>query len=112
MLEIIAYGLIWCFAVYGILVMLQEIMHKNTYKKIANNMEFFMIVKNAEDGIENYIRDICVNGSVLNSLTIIDLESEDDTMCILKKLEKENENLCVLNKIDGEKYLLTQVDNI
>ena len=37
MLEIIIYGLIWCFAVYGILVMLQEITRKSTYRKIEEN---------------------------------------------------------------------------
>ena len=109
MLEIIIYSLIWCFAVYGILVMIGEIIHKNTYRKIEDNIKVIMTVKNVENGIEGYIRDLFATGNFYNDLVIIDLESEDDTMCILKELEKENTNLKVLNKIDGKNYLKMQV---
>ena len=57
MLEAFIYGIIWCFAVYGILVMIQEVTRNNTYRKIEENVKLIMTVKNAENGIENYIKD-------------------------------------------------------
>ena len=48
MLEIIVYGFIWCFAIYGILVMIQEIIRNSTYQKIEENVKLIMTVKNVE----------------------------------------------------------------
>lgn len=106
MLEIIIYGLIWCFAMYGILVMIGEIVHKSTYRRIEDNIELIITVKNAQNSIERYIRDLSYN----ENLTVIDLDSQDETMCILKELEKENTNLKVLNKVEGENYLKMQIN--
>lgn len=109
MLEVIIYGLIWCFAIYGILVMLQEIARHSTYQKIEENVKLIMTVKNVENGIENYIRELNMGRNFYNNLVIIDMDSEDDTLCILKELEKENINLKILNSIDGREYLNKQI---
>ena len=109
MLEAFIYGVIWCFALYGILVMMQEITRNITYKKIEENVKLIMTVKNVENGIENYVRELSCGRNFYNNLVIIDLESEDETLCILRELEKENMNLKVLNKIDGEMYLKGQI---
>ncbi len=109
MIEIIIYGIIWCFAIYGILVMIQEIVRNSTYKKIEENVKLIVTVKNVEDGIENYIRELSFGRNFYNNLVIIDLDSEDETMCILKELEKENINLKILNKKEGEIYLNNQI---
>lgn len=109
MLEIIIYGMIWCFAIYGILVMLQEIFRNNTYRKVEENVKLILTVKNVENGIENYIRDLSFGRNFYNNLVIIDLDSDDETMCILKELEKENINLKILNKKEGEIYLKNQI---
>lgn len=105
MFEVFIYGIIWCFAVYGILVMLQEITRNNTYHKIEENVKLIMTVKNAEDGIENYVRELSFGRNFYNNLVVIDMESEDDTLCILKELEKENINMKILSKQEGKKYL-------
>ncbi len=109
MVEIIIYGLIWCFAVYGILIMIQEITRKSTYRKIEENVKLIMTVKDVEDGIENYIRQLNLGNNFYNNLVVIDLDSQDDTMCILKELEKENINLKILNKEEGKNYLENQI---
>ena len=109
MLEALVYGIIWCFALYGILVMMQEIMRNSTYKKIEENVKLIMTVKNVENGIENYVRELSFGRKFYNNLVIIDLESDDETLCILKELEKENINLKVLSKSDGESYLKRQI---
>ncbi len=105
MFEVFIYGIIWCFAVYGVLVMLQEITRNNTYHKIEENVKLIMTVKNAEDGIENYVRELSFGRNFYNNLVVIDMESDDDTLCILKELEKENINMKILSKQEGKKYL-------
>ena len=109
MLEMIIYGLIWCFAVYGILVMIQEIARKSTYRKVEENVKLIMTVKDVENGIENYIRELNMGNNFYNNLVVIDLGSQDDTLCILRELEKENVNLKILDKNEGKKYLENQI---
>ena len=111
MLEAFIYGIIWCFAVYGILVMIQEVTRNNTYRKIDENVKLIMTVKNAENGIENYIREVSLGRNFYNNLVVIDLDSEDETLCILKELEKENINMKVLNKDEGKDYLKKEIAN-
>ena len=108
MLEIIVYGLIWCFAIYGILIMFQEVIMSNTHKKIED-MNIILTVKNAENGIETYIRNLMLEGVVCKDLIVIDLDSSDETMCILRKIENENSNIKVLNKKEGENYIMRQI---
>lgn len=110
MLEVIVYGLIWCFAIYGILVMLQEVTRKSTYRKIEENVKLIMTVKNVEEGIENYVREISMGRNFYNNLVIIDLNSTDDTLSILRELEKENINLKILNETEGKEYLENQIE--
>ena len=83
MLEAFIYGIIWCFAVYGILVMIQEVTRNSTYRKIEENVKLIMTVKNAENGIENYIREVSLGRNFYNNLVVIDLDSDDETLCIL-----------------------------
>lgn len=109
MLETVIYGLIWCFAVYGILVMFQEIVRNGTYQKVEENVKLIMTVKNVENGIENYIRELNMGRNFYNNLVVIDLDSDDDTLCILKELEKENINLKILNISEGKEYLAKQI---
>ncbi len=110
MLEIIVYGLIWCFALYGILVMIQELTRKSTYKKIEENVKLIMTVKNVEDGIENYVRELSMGRNFYNNLVIIDLNSTDETLSILRELEKENINLKILTELEGKDYLENQIE--
>ena len=109
MLEIFIYGIIWSFAIYGLLLMIQDITTNTTYKKIEENIKLIMTVKNVEDGIENYIREISIGRNFYNNLVIIDLDSDDDTLKILKELEKGNINMKVLSKIEGKSYLEKQI---
>lgn len=109
MLEAIIYGIIWCFAVYGILVMIQELSRSFTYQKIEENVKLIVTVKDAENGIENYIRELKFGKNFFNNLVVIDLGSTDDTVEILKELEKENINMKILNKYEGKEYLNKQI---
>ena len=68
-----------------------------------------MTVKNVENGIENYIRELKFSKNFYNNLVVIDLESTDDTLEILRELEKENINMKILTKSEGKEYLNKQI---
>ena len=87
MLEAFIYGIIWCFAVYGILVMIQEVTRNSTYRKIEENVKLIMTVKNAENGIENYIREVSLGRNFYNNLVVIDLDSDDEKFIKQKRQE-------------------------
>ena len=105
MLEVLGYIVIWCFFVYGIMSLLQDINRSSTYKKIEENVKLIMTVKDVENGIENYVREISCGRNFFNNLVVIDLDSNDETFRILKELEKENMNMKILTKEEGKKYL-------
>ena len=109
MFEAIVYGIIWCFAIYGILVMIQDITRNYTYQKVEKNVKLIMTVKNVQNGIENYIRELKFSKNFYNNLVVIDLESTDDTLEILRELEKENINMKILTKSEGKEYLNKQI---
>lgn len=109
MFETVVYGIIWCFAIYGILVMIQEITRSCTYQKVEENIKLIMTVKDVENGIENYIRELKFGKNFYNNLVVIDLGSTDDTVEILRELEKENINIKILTKDEGKKYLNCQI---
>ncbi len=105
MVETLIYVIIWCFFVYGILSLFEDIYRSRTYKKIEENVKLIMTVKDVEDGIENYVRELSCGRNFYNNLVIIDLDSGDETLRILKELEKENVNMKILTKDEGKRYL-------
>ena len=68
-----------------------------------------MTVKDVEDGIENYVRELSFGRNFYNNIVIIDLDSKDETLCILKELEKENINMKILDSREGKEYLQNQI---
>ena len=105
MVEVFAYVIIWCFFVYGIMSLLQDIHRSSSYKKIEENVKLIMTVKDVENGIENYVRELSCGRNFYNNLVVIDMDSNDETLRILKTLEKENLNMKILTKDEGKKYL-------
>lgn len=103
--------IIWILCIYGLFSIIQDCVNENTYKKLEENIKFVMTVKNVENGIEEYIRELTYGRNFYNNLVVIDMDSEDDTKEILHKLEREKFNMKVLNKEEGEKYLMKMVKN-
>lgn len=104
-MEFIVYLLIWIFCIYGILSLIQDNMRMKSYRAIQENIKIILTVKDVEDGIENYIRELSFGKNFFNNLVVIDMESRDDTIKILKELEDEDINLKILEKNDGKIYL-------
>lgn len=105
MLKTIIEIVIWILCIYGAFSIIQDYIKFSTYKKIEENIKLIITVKNCENGIEEYIRELTYGRNFYNSLTVIDLDSEDETKKILHKLEEEKYNMNVLDKNEGRIYL-------
>ena len=109
MLDFIVEVIIWVLSIYGFFSVIQDYINYQTAKKVQENIKFVMTVKNVENGIEEYIRELSFGRNFYNSFVIIDLDSEDCTMPILRKLEKEKYNMKVMEKNEGMEYLQNMV---
>lgn len=112
MFEIIGQFVMWILCTYGLISIIRDLANCNNNKKVEENIRLVMTVKNVENGIEEYIRELSLGKNFYNSLIVIDQNSEDDTINILKKLEKEKFNMKVLNREEGEKYFIEMMQKI
>ncbi len=109
MLDFVVQLVICVLCIYGLFSIIQDCVNFNTYKKLEENIKLVMTVKNVENGIEEYIRELTYGRNFYNNLVVIDMESEDDTVEILHKLEREKFNMKVFNKEEGVDYLKNMV---
>lgn len=105
MLKFILEILFWSLCIYGILSLIKDIFDANTYNKISHNVKLILTVKNVEEGIENYIRELNLGKNFYNNLAVIDLDSKDRTIDILKEMQKDCVNIKILSKDEGKKYV-------
>ena len=109
MLNFVVQLIIWILCIYGFFSVIQDCVNFNTYRKLEENIKFVMTVRNVENGIEEYIRELTYGRNFYNNLVVIDMDSTDDTLEILHKLEKEKFNMKVLEKEEGKKYIQDMV---
>ena len=105
MLRFILELIFWTLLIYGILSLIKDILNAKAYEKISHNVKLILTVKNVEEGIENYIRELNFGKNFYNNLVIIDMESTDSTKQILEALEKDCLNIKILDKDEGKKYI-------
>lgn len=105
MLNFVFEIIFWCFFIYGIVSLIEDIYQNFTYNKIKKNVKLILLVKDVEEGIENYIRELKYGKNFYNNLVVVDLNSNDRTKEILEELKKETINLKILNEDEGKKYL-------
>ena len=105
MLSFIVEVVFWCLCVYGLMSLIKDIIEEHTYKKIQKNVKIILTVKDVEDGIENYIRELKFGKNFFNNLVVIDLDSQDNTINVLSELEKECINMKILNREEGMYYM-------
>ena len=105
MLRFIIEIILCTFCLYGVLSFFKDIFNTSTYNKISNRVKLILTVRNVEDGIENYIRELNLGKNFYNNLVVIDLDSEDRTIEILEELQKDCMNIKILSKQEGEVYL-------
>lgn len=105
MLSFIIEVTIWILCIYGLLSIIKDITDEASYKKIKSNTKLILTVKDAEEGIENYIRQLNFSKNFYNNLVVIDLDSNDETFNIVEKLAEEGLNIKVLDRNEGIEYL-------
>ena len=97
--------ILWSLCIYGILSLVKDIFDASTYNKISDKVKLVLAVKDVEDGIENYIRELNFGKNFYNNLAVIDLDSKDKTKEILQELQKDCMNIKVLEKDEGKEYI-------
>ena len=97
--------ILWSLCIYGILSLVKDIFDASTYNKISDKVKLVLAVKDVEDGIENYIRELNFGKNFYNNLAVIDLDSKDKTKEILQELEKDCMNIKVLETDEGKEYI-------
>ena len=105
MLNFIVEGVIWVLCVYGLLRIIKVILVEHSYKRIKHNVKLILTVKDVEDGIEDYIRQLNFSKNFFKNLVVIDLDSKDKTLDIVRKLTDEGMNIKLLERKDGIEYL-------
>ena len=86
--------IIWTLALYGLFEIIKNIIYICTYTHLnSNGMYFIIAVKNQEDKIECFLRNLIyrfVYGKEeIQNILIVDLNSKDNTKKIVENLSKE-----------------------
>ncbi len=94
---------VWTLAFYGLFEIIKNIIYICTYTKLKSKGIYFIIaVKNQEENIEGFIRNLMFRilygkEEKIKNVIIVDLNSKDNTIKIIEKLQKEYEQLKILN---------------
>ena len=103
MLDFIINGIIWTLALYGLIEIIKTIYYVCTSTNLESKGIYFIIaVKNQEDNIEGFIRNLMFRilygkEEKIKNVIIVDLNSTDTTRKIVEKLQEEYEQLKILN---------------
>jgi len=109
MLKIIFEIVVCMFAGYGFILFVHEMLltvkHNKKYK--SSMVELVLIVKNQGHIIEGMMRNILSRDFIRKlipggKILVLDMDSSDETMDILRKLEKDYECIQVLKKSEKE----------
>lgn len=103
MVDFILNLLLWTLAIYGLIEIIKNIYYICACTNLkANGIYLIIACKNQENNIEAYIRSIffrliCGKEEYIKEIIVTDLNSEDRTLEILKKMQTEYECMKVLN---------------
>lgn len=99
MLDFILNCILWSFAIYGIIDIAKSIKSSWIHKRIENNGIFIIIAtKNQEFQIEGFMRSVMFKvlygkNEFIKGIVVTDLNSQDNTKEILKKLSEDYQEI-------------------
>ena len=101
MVNFILTSLLWTFALYGLFEICKTIIHIHKYPKVSfNGSSFIITVYNQENNIEYFLRVFIYKMLYYNlnisEIIIVDLDSTDNTLNILKTFSKDFDFIKVL----------------
>ena len=114
MLEFIMNTIFWTLAIYGFFEIVKNIIYISTYTNFkADGIYIIIAVKNQEEKIEGFLRSALFKilygrEEYLKNIIVADLQSQDKTKEIVKKLSKDYEVL----KVTTWKECKEIIDNI
>ncbi len=115
MLEFIINTIFWTLAIYGLFEIIKNIIYISTYTKFKSDGIYVIIaVKNQEEKIEGFLRSILFKilygrEEYLKNIIVADLNSNDNTKDIVRKLSKDYDILKVTSWKDC-KEIMDNVD--
>lgn len=90
------YIILWIFALFGIWSIISNIIDGFYVQNNIGKFDIYLNVCNAEDTIESLIRDLS-RVSMINKIKIIDNNSTDNTIAIVKRLKVNNPKIIIEN---------------
>jgi len=101
-MEIAISIIIWTLALYGLFEIIKNIIYICTYTNLnTRGIYLLVVVKNQEENIECFLRNllfrIIYGKEEVKNITVVDLNSEDNTKKIVENLEKEYEQINIMN---------------
>lgn len=101
MLDFILTSLLWILALYGLFEIIKTIIHIHRYPKVSfNGTSFCITVHNQENNIEYFLRLFIYKMLYYNlnvpEIIIVDLNSTDNTLNILRAFAKDFHFITVL----------------
>ena len=117
MLNFVLSIILWTLAIYGLYEIIKTVINSYLTKKVKlSNAYLVIIVKNGENYIEYLtrkaiIRKVIEKANYIKEIIIIDLNSEDETSKIIRKLEKDYNFIKVLNKEEINKFFSSITDS-
>ena len=114
MLDFILSTCFWTLAIYGLFEIIKNIIYISTYTKFkSDGIHVIIAVKNQEEKIEGFLRSIIFKilygrEEYLKNIIVADLQSNDNTKIIAKKLQKDYEIL----KVTSWKECKEIIDNV
>lgn len=100
----------WVIFVYGFLSLAQDIFYEITYHKVNHDMKIFVIVKNLEDKLDEFIEQFrnLKKSTINKNVTLIDLTKTDNFDLIDNRLKSEEINWKFIDSIEGENSIVNQ----
>ena len=94
--------ILWTLALYGLLEIIKNIIYICTYTNLNSKGIYLLVaVKNQEENIEYFLRNmlfrIVYGKEDIKNITVVDLNSKDNTKKIVENLSNEYEQIKVLS---------------
>jgi len=90
------YIILWIFALFGLWSIISNIIDGFYAQNNIGKFDIYLNVCNQEDAIESLIRDLS-RVSMINKIKIIDNNSTDNTMEIIRRLKANNPKILIEN---------------
>ena len=113
MLDFALTSILWILALYGLIEIIKTIIHIHKYPKISfSGTSFIITVQNQENNIEYFLKlfiyKILYYNINIPEIIIVDLDSTDNTIKVLKEFAKDFYFITVLTFDEYKNLLMLQ----